>query len=180
MAVAQRSLTDRIVGVLRLDQATFEEVEADEKATGEAAFIVVASALVAAAGYAIREGGTVQAGLFSAIAELIGWAVYAQFAYLVGTKLFPAPTTHSNWGELARTLGYATSPRFLLLLVAVPGLGGAVRLVEGIWRLVTTVIALRSSLDCTTLRAIVVGIVAVILQGIVVAIILSIVGVALS
>ena len=180
MAVAQRSLTDRIVGVLRLDEATFEDIEADEKATGEAAFVVVASALVAAAGVALRTGRPIEVGLVGAIAELVSWAVYAWFAWLIGVRLFPATTTRSNWGELARTLGYATVPRVLLILVAIPGLAGVVRLVVEIWRLATTVVALRSALDCSTLRAVVVGVVAVIAEVIVLSIILGIVGVAIS
>jgi len=173
MATATRSMTDRIVGALRLDEETYEEIEADEKATGEAAFIVVASAIVAAAGYALRVGGEVNAGLIGAIAELIGWAVFAWFAWLVGTKLFPAPTTRSTWSEIARTTGYAHTPRFLLILVAVPGFFGLIRLVVSIWILAASVVALRAALDCTTLRAIAVGVVATILQLIVVSVLVG-------
>jgi hypothetical protein len=166
--LARRSITDRMLGALRLDVRTYEEVEIDEKATGEAAFIVVASALVAAAGYALRQAGTVNAGMLGAIGELVGWALYAWFAYLVGAKLLPATGTRSSWGEIARTLGYATTPRFFLILVALPGLGALVRLVVSIWMLVATVIALRSALDCGTVRAIVVAVIASLIQGAVV------------
>ena len=129
---------------------------------------------------ALRTGRPIEVGLVGAIAELISWAVYAWFAWLIGVRFFPATTTRSNWGELARTLGYATVPRVLLILVAVPGLAGIVRLVVEIWRLATTVVALRSALDCSTLRAVVVGVVAVIAEVIVLSIILGIVGVAIS
>ncbi len=118
MAVAGRSMTDRIVGALRLGAETFENIEADEKATGEAAFIVVASAFVAAAGYALRQGGEVQAGLIGAIAELVGWAVFAWFAWIVGTKLFPAPSTRSNWGEIARSVLQSSADRSATTLAA--------------------------------------------------------------
>lgn len=176
MATAQRSMTDRIVGALRLDEETFEDIEADEKATGEAAFIVVASAVVAAAGYALRMGGEVNAGIIGAIAELIGWAVFAWFAWLVGTRIFPASTTRSTWGEIARTMGYAHSPRFLLILVAIPGLFGVVRIVVSLWILAASVVALRSALDCSTLRAIVVGVIATVLQLIVLSFLVGILG----
>src|SRR5438093_10684467 len=148
MAVAQRSLTDRIVGVLRLDEATFEDIEADEKATGEAAFVVVASALVAAAGVALRTGRPIEVGLVGAIAELISWAVYAWFAWLIGVRLFPATTTRSNWGELARTLDYATVPRVLLILVAISSLACAVRLCVGIMRLATNLGSQTTAYQC--------------------------------
>lgn len=173
MATNVSSITDRMLGALRLDEKTYEEIEADPKATGEAAFVVVASALVAAAGYALRLGGEVNAGLLGAIGELIGWAVYAWFAWLIGTKLIPGPNTRSNWGEIARTLGYATTPRVFLLLVAIPGLLGLVRLVVSLWILAATVVALRAALDMTTLRAIVVGILASVVQYIVVSFIIG-------
>lgn len=171
--LARRSITDRMLGALRLDVAAYEEVEADEKATGEAAFVVVASALVAAAGYALRLGGEVNAGILGAIAELIGWGLYALFAYFVGAKLIPGPNTRSSWGEIARTLGYATTPRFLLILVAIPGLFGPVRFVVSVWMLAATVVALRSALDCGTLRAVVVAVLASIVELIVVSLIVG-------
>ena len=160
-----------MLGALRLDVPTYEEIEADPKATGEAAFVVVASSLVAAAGYALRSGGTVNAGFLGAIGELIGWALYAWFAYLVGAKLIPGPNTKSSWGEIARTLGYATTPRFLLILVAIPGLSAIVRLVASLWILAATIVALRSALDSGTGRAIIVAILASIVQAVVVSVI---------
>lgn len=162
--LARRSITDRMLGALRLDVPTYEEIEADPKATGEAAFVVVASSLVAAAGFALRTGGTVNAGFLSAIGELIGWALYAWFAYLVGAKLIPGPNTKSSWGEIARTLGYATTPRFLLIFVAIPGLSAIVRLVVSLWILAATIVALRSALDSGTGRAIVVAVLASLVQ----------------
>ena len=175
-ATTARSITDRMLGALRLDVATYEEIEADQKATGEAAFVIVASSLVAAAGYALLRGGAVNAGILGAIAELIAWAAYAWLAYIVGTKLIPGKDTRSTWGEVARTLGYATTPRFALLFVAVPGVEGLVRIIVVIWILFATVVALRSALDCGTVRAIIVAVLASFGYGIVSNIILSLVG----
>ena len=166
-------MTDRMLGALRLDVATYEEVEADKKATGEAGFIVVASALVAAAGYALRLGGTVNDGLFGAFAELLGWALFALCAYIVGGKLVPGPNTKTSWGEIARTLGYAHTPRFLLILLAIPGIFGLVRFVVSLWILAATVVALRSALDCGTVRAVIVAVLASIVQLIVVGLIVG-------
>jgi len=172
-ATTTNRMIDRMLGALRLDAATYEEVEADQKATGEAAFVVVASALVAGAGVALARGGAVNDGFLGVIGELIGWAVYAWFAWLVGTKVFAGPRTRSSWGELARTLGYATTPRFILLLVAIPGLFGLVRIVASLWRLAATIVALRSALDCGTGRAIVVAIVASVAEFVVVSFIIG-------
>ena len=172
-ATTARSITDRMIGALRLDVATYEEIEADKKATGEAAFVIVASSFVAAAGYALLRGGTVNAGLLGAIAELIGWAIYAWLAWFVGTKILPGQQTRSTWGEVARTLGYATTPRFALILVAIPGIGGLVRIAVTIWIFVATLVALRSALDCGVVRALVVAILASFAYAAVSALILS-------
>lgn len=140
-----------------LDSAVYEEVEADRGATGQAAFVVVATSAAAAAG-----GGAVGGlgGIGLAIGALIGWAVYAWIAYLVGTRLLAGPDTKADWGEVARTLGFANTPRFFLLLAIVPGIGGLVAFVVLIWVVVATVVALRAALDFTTGRAIVTAVLA--------------------
>ncbi len=170
--VAQRSLTDRLLGALRLDDATFEEVEADPAATAQAALVVVATSLVAAVA---AGAGSAGAALFAGVGALVGWAVSAFFAYVVGTRLLPGPNTKADWGELARTLGFASTPRFLLILGVVPGLRAAVALVAGIWVLAATIVALRTALDCSTGRAIAVGLVSWLAQAVVVLLFLRLV-----
>jgi hypothetical protein len=155
----------RMIGALRLEPAAYEEIEADKKATGEAAFIVVASSLLAGAVASATTGAG--GGLIEAIAALIGWALYAQLAYLIGTRAFKGAGTKADWGELARTLGFANTPRFLIVLALIPGLGGIVRTVIGFWVLVATVIALQAALDCSRGRAIFIGIVAWLAQALI-------------
>src|SRR6266511_2872159 len=82
-----RSLTDRMIGALRLQEDVYEEVEADEKATGEAAFIIVATSLVSGAVNGVTTG--VSSGFFGALGSFLGWAFYAWVAYIVDVKLFP-------------------------------------------------------------------------------------------
>jgi len=163
-----RSITDRMLGALRLQDDVYEEVEADQKATGEAAFIVVATSLVSGAVNGVLTGAS--SGFFGALGSLLGWAFYAWVAYIVGVKLFPGPQTKSSWGEIARTLGYANTARFLIVFELVPGLQAITRTVVAIWVLVATVVALRSALDISTGRAIVVAIASAIGQLIVIAV----------
>jgi hypothetical protein len=167
-----RSMTERLLGALRLDAAAYEEIEADQKATGEAAFVVVGTSLLAGAVNGVVTG--VSAGFAGAIAAFLGWAFYAWVAYIVGVKLFPGPETKSSWGEIARTLGYANTARFLLIFELIPGLQAVTRTVVGIWVLVATVVALRAALDIGTGRAILVAIVSAIGQVIVIAIALGV------
>jgi hypothetical protein len=163
-ATTARSITDRMIGALRLEDTTYEEVEADTTATGQAAFVVVASSLVAGVGNALLRGGELGGGVLVVVAHLIGWAAYAWVAYLIGTKLIPGPQTRSTWGELARTLGFANTPRFLLILAAVPGITGLVRAGVAVWVLAATLVALRSALDCGTGRALAVAVISSIVQ----------------
>ena len=167
------NITDRMLGALRLEVTTYEEVEADTTATGQAAFIVVASSLFGAMGNALLRGGEVNAGIIVAIAQLVGWAAYAWIAYIVGAKLIPGPQTRSSWGEVARTLGFANTPRFLLIFVAVAGITGLVRTVVSVWVLVATVVALRSALDCGTGRAIAVAAVSGLVQLVIIAVVVN-------
>jgi len=145
-------LIRRMIGALRLDDATYEEIEADTKATGQAAYVVVATSLVSGAVNGVL--GSPEDGFFGAIGAFIGWAFYAWVAYIVGVKLFPGKETKSSWGEIARTLGFANTPRFLIVLALIPGIAGWVTSVIGFWILITTIVALRTALDVSPGRAI--------------------------
>lgn len=156
---ASAGIVDRMIRAARLDAAVYEEVERDTTATTQAATVVVIGAVASGIGTLGGGAGVVESLIAGIIGGLIGWAVYAYVAYLVGTKLLPSATTHADWGEVARTLGFASAPRALLVFGFIPGLGGLIALVVGIWVLVATIVAVRAALDMTTGRAIVVAVV---------------------
>lgn len=147
----QASLVDRMIRAARLETQVYEEVEHDESATGQAMAVVVLGALAAGIGALYGGIGGLIVGVVTA---LIGWAVYAFVAYWVGTTFFKGPQTSATWGELLRTLGFASSPRILLVLMIIPVLGLIVGLLVLVWTLITTVIAIRQALDFDTGRAI--------------------------
>lgn len=148
-----RSITDRMMGAATLDVATYEEVEADTTATGQAATVVVLAAIASAIG-AMGHGGI---GIISMlIGTLLGWAVWSWITYFVGTRLFGGTAT---WGELARTIGFAQTPRILLVLGIVPVIGRLVGFAVAIWVLVAGVIAIRQALDFTTGKAVLTAII---------------------
>ena len=71
--------------------------------------------------------------------------------------MLPEAQTSSDWGEIARTTGFAQSPGVLLVLTAIPFLGGLIGLVVSIWMLVAMIVGVRQALDYTqTWRAVVV------------------------
>lgn len=139
------SFTDRMIGAAKLDVRIYEEVEADKTAMGQALTVVVLQSVAAGIG-SLTTGGVT--GLIGGIVGgLLGWFLWAFVVFLIGTKLLPEPQTHSDMGELLRTIGFAAAPGVLLVLGAIPVLGGLVSFAVSIWMLVAMVIAVRQALD---------------------------------
>jgi hypothetical protein len=136
--------TQRVIGAAKLDVATYEEVEADRNATGQAMLVVVLSALAAGIG-ALGQPG--QGPLKMAFTSLVAWFVWAFLTWLVGTKILPGPDTKADLGELLRTIGFASSPGILRVLTGLPGIGKLIGALVAIWMLVAMVIAVRQALD---------------------------------
>jgi hypothetical protein len=143
-AVIMATWTQRVIGAARLDVATYEEVEADRGATGQAMLVVVLSALAAGIG-AIGQSG--QGPLKMAFAALFAWFVWAFVTWLVGTKILPGPETKADLGEMLRTIGFASGPGILRVLTGLPGIGKLIGALVAIWMLVAMVVAVRQALD---------------------------------
>jgi hypothetical protein len=138
---------ERLLRAARLDRAVYEEVEQDRTATGQALAVVALSSVATGVGLSAGAQGIV-VGL---VAGVIAWAVWAALIYWIGAKMLPEPDTRADWGELARTLGFASTPGLLRVLGVVPVLGELVFLVTGVWMLVATVVAVRQALDYKSL-----------------------------
>ena len=147
------TLAERMVGAARLDAGTYEEVEADTGATGQAALVVIISSICLAIGAHLGAGllGLVLMAVF----RLIGWYVWALVTYLIGTRWLPGAKTEADVGQLLRTLGFASAPGIVAVLGVIPGIGAVINVVVGLWMLAAMVIAVRQALDYdTTGRAI--------------------------
>jgi hypothetical protein len=132
----------------RLDAALYEEVEADPNALWQATSVVVLSSLAAGIG---DRGGSVSEGLVLAtLATLLGWYIWAYLTYLIGTRLLPGSRTEADWGQLLRTIGFASAPGVVRVVgVVLPGppLTDFLFLIVAVWMLVAMVIAVRQALD---------------------------------
>ncbi len=171
-ATRQESIIDRMIREARMEPPLYEEVEHDQSATGQALLVVVLGAI--AAGIGALSGG-IGGLIVGIIAALVGWAVYAFIAYWVGTNIFKGPHTSATWGELLRTLGFASSPRVLLVLTVIPIVGIFVGTAVFIWWLVATVIAIRHALDFDTGRAIATAVVSLLAQFVIYFVVFAIV-----
>ena len=142
------SMVDRMIGASSLNVHIFEEVEADTSATKQAISVVI---LVALATGIASLGTTGLGGLFvGVVVAIAGWAIWAWIVYLIGTKMLPTHATQADWGQLARTMGFAQSPGIFRVLGVVPVVGVIIFLVVSIWMLVAMVIAVRQALDYTS------------------------------
>jgi len=146
--MAQGDLVQRMLGAATLNIDTYEEVEADESATMQAAAVVAMVAVASAVG---SVGGGSTSIIAAPIAQIVGWLIWAGVTYLIGDKILGGTAT---WGELLRTLGFAQSPGLLYFFAIVPLLGGPIRFIVGIWMLVAGIIAIRQALDFSTGKAI--------------------------
>ncbi|MGZ8376578.1 MAG: Yip1 family protein [Gemmatirosa sp.] len=151
--VPRRSIVDRMRGAAMFDVPTYEEVERDASATGQAAVVVALAAVAAAIGNAFRGGNGILGGL---VASLLGWVLWSGITYVIGTRVFKGTAT---WGELARTLGFAQAPGILMVLAIIPVLGVLVKFVVWIWMLGTGIVAIRQALDIDTGKAVMTAVV---------------------
>ncbi|MBN1151668.1 MAG: YIP1 family protein [Dehalococcoidia bacterium] len=174
---AHASLLNRMMRAARLQPALYEEVEADTSATGQALLVVilVSAATGIVAGFeALAFGGGVRFfyGLLYGVATAItGWLIWALFAYVVGITILKGPQTSSTWGELLRTMGFASTPELLRIFAVVPGIGGVIAIVGSVWRLLATIIAVRQALDFSTWRGIIVTLIGWILYMVLISLI---------
>jgi len=142
------TFAQRIKGALVLDVNTFEEIEADATANGQALVVVVAASVAAGLGtwFLLGTLGVIR----ETVAALIGWVMWAAVTYVIGTRLLPEPQTRTDMGELLRVIGFAYAPNLFTFFAFIPGLGVAVRTVVAFWLLGATVVAVRQALDYTS------------------------------
>ncbi len=165
---------DRIIGVLKLDANTFEAIEHDTSATGQAALIVAIVAVLSALGSGIYSSISNSSFISSFFGTLlwtfVGWFLWSVVSYFVGTALFGGQATVD---EMLRVIGFAYAPQVLGII---PCIGGIVGL---IWSLIAGFIAIRQGLDLDNTKAlltIVIGFVVVVIGYIILAFILGGIG----
>ncbi|HMF96697.1 MAG TPA: hypothetical protein VKE96_20495 [Vicinamibacterales bacterium] len=145
----------RLIGAISADPLTFEEVEADRTATGQALLVVVLSSLGAGIGARGFGSGSPQSMLFISGVVTLAWLAWAFVTYQVGTTLLREPQTRADIGELIRTIGFSSAPGMLRVFGIVPGASIAAFVITAVWMLIAMIVAVRQALDYTsTARAI--------------------------
>ena len=174
---SRSTFIDRLSGAVRLRRDVYEDIEHDPMATRQAVIVVIGTSVLA--GIAAIPGGGAFSLISITIGGIAGWAVYAGLAYYIGSHIFATEQTAGDWIEVARTVGFATAPRGLLIFGLIPGAYDLLSVVVLVWVLATTVTALVVALELSLWRAAATSLVAIIVQAIVFAligIILAVVG----
>lgn len=141
-------MLNRIMGVFRLDVNTFEEIEHDRSATGQAFLVVILVAIIAGVGSGLAAGigdrSFFSAFLGTLLSALVGWLIWAVVSWFVGTSFFGG---QADVGEMLRVIGFAQAPQILAII---PCIGA---LVGWIWSLIAGFIAIRQGLDLDNTKA---------------------------
>jgi hypothetical protein len=148
----KRTFVQRLVGASMLNAATYEELEADPRATTQALVVVLLSSVSAGLGArGLGAHGFSTIGFFAVLA-LMAWVAWSVVIYQVGVRLLPAADTRADVGELLRTIGFATAPGILRVFGVVPGLTTPVLVITALWMLAAMIVAVRQALDYASTR----------------------------
>ncbi len=148
----------RILRAIKLDSQVYEEVEADQQALPQALGVVILSSV--AMGIASMSKGIDASFMSDILGALIGWFAWSYIIFFIGSRILPEPETMADYGQLLRTIGFASAPGLIAIVGIIPFLYGIAIVVSRIWMLVATVIAVRQALDYqSTGRAILVSVI---------------------
>ncbi len=152
-------MIDRMLGAARLRVDTYEEVERDRGATGQALLVVILVTIASVVGGVLggEEVDVVRGLVVGIIRGVASWALWALFTWLIGATILRTEDTEADWGQLARGTGFAQTPGLLNVIGFIPVAGLLISLAAFVWTFAAMVVAVRQSLDYTsTMRALVV------------------------
>lgn len=166
------TLGERMIGVMKADVKTFQEIEADPAAIGQAITVIVIAGVAALIGNIFRAG--VFGGITALIVSLISCAIWSLLVVVIGTKIMPEPATKANFSEAFRVIGFTTAPGVFRVFAILPFLGPLISMVIAIWTVIIGVIAVREVLDySSTARAIIVCLIAMVVAWVVTLLVLT-------
>jgi hypothetical protein len=141
----------RILGALALERGTFENVEADRGALGQAMLVVILASAAAGLGRLGVGDGGLRAVAAPVIGSLAAWAAWAGLIAFLGTRILPSPSTSSNAGELMRTMGFAAAPGLLRAFEVLGDARWFMLPLTSVWMIAAMTVAVRQALDYESL-----------------------------
>jgi hypothetical protein len=165
-------LVNRIIRAIKLDKTLYPEVKANEALTNEALMIIIAVIIAGAIGgflnYLIFGFGFGRAILTLIVNGLIIGAIaiglFIFACQFLGQALYKGTATLK---EMVRSLGYAQAPALLGIFAFIPILGWLIAIVGSILALIATVIAVRETEGFDNTKAIIVCVIAFVIEALV-------------
>ena len=120
-------LADRLLRLARLDTSVFDEVRQDPAATIPAVLVLTVATLLSGIGgwlwWLIRDYGNAseifyKSLLLGSILSIALWIVWLLVAWVILTQVF---REDADWHQMLRTMGMASAPLGLSVLLFVPG-----------------------------------------------------------
>ena len=133
-----------------MSAATYEEVEADREATGQAITVVLLASVATGVGLLDPGSPSLQIVIAGTIAGIAAWVSWAVLTFLIGTRLLAEPETRADVGELLRTIAFASAPGLLRVFGVIPLLRVPVYVVTAMCMLFAMIVAVRQALDYRT------------------------------
>ena len=147
-------MLQRMIGAAFFNAHTYEEIEADQGALGQAIGVVILVTICGAIGGLVSDilSGATALGLIIGICYglafgIIRWALWVTVILMVGGGLLRTSNTETSWSEVGRVLGFAYTPGVLALFSWVPEIGDLFSLVAFFWTLATAVMGVRQAMD---------------------------------
>ena len=148
-------MIQRMIGAALFNARTYEEIEADQGALGQAVGVVLLVTLCGIIGGVIGgllQGESVGLGILLGIIGgfvfgVVRWALWVSVMYLVGGKMLRTGDTETSWSEVGRVVGFAYTPGVLSLFTFVPVVGGLFGLVGFAWQVSAAIVAVRQAMD---------------------------------
>lgn len=147
-------MVQRMIGAAFFNRNTYEEIEADQGALGQAIGVVLLVTLCGIIGGVIdgflsgeKVLGIILGVIGGLVFGIIRWALWVSVMYLVGGKMLRTSDTETSWSEVGRVVGFAYTPGVLSLFTFVPAVGGLFGLVGFVWQVAAVVVAVRQAMD---------------------------------
>ena len=147
-------MIQRMIGAALFNADTYEEIEADPGAIGQAILVVILVTLCGMVGGIISAllgdasmPGIVLGLVAGLVFGIVRWAIWVSVLALVGGMMLRTGSTHTSWAEIGRVVGFAYTPGVLSIFSFVPFIGWLFPVVAWVWTVAAVTMAVRQALD---------------------------------
>ncbi len=147
-------MIQRMMGAAMFNADTYEEIEADPGAIGQAIGVVILVTICGMVGGVIAGllGGAgplaIVLGLVAGLVfGILRWAIWVSVISLVGGMILRTSNTQTSWAEIGRVVGFAYTPGVLSIFAFVPFIGNLFPIVAFVWTAAAVTLAVRQALD---------------------------------